>query len=272
MSSRSGVAMLLVLMTCTVLIVGATVIARTRTNSILSDQQALCGLRATRCLSVSHSAIITWLDEESTSVVIDPSKNTPAVAVLDDSFDVEGTTVLIRITAWDQQGMWPRNASELGLNPPGINGASFDHPPNLQQLQDAGMVFPTADRPDTIGGLWSTHNPWPTQSGRTRSQGTAAINVNTAPAPLLDQIMTQSDVGDLGALLQQRAAGEMATLSQSSRNAAGEELRLVSVSTVWAFRTQVTVGRIERAAWSVYANQGGQWRLVQRVMIDEPTN
>ena len=95
--------------------------------------------------------------------------------------------------------------------------------------------------------------------------------MNTAPQALLDQISARYDVGDLGMLIESRQQSEFVAMSQTVSNAEGEEIQLVSVSRVWAFRAQVAVGNVSRSVWSVYANQGGQWQLVQRTVIGEPS-
>lgn len=260
MISRRGVAMLLVVMTCTVLVVGVTIIARIRTTHAMTQQQASASIRVQQLLLESARPIFQWLDEDSRSVVIDLGTEAPMVGVLDDELMVDGQRVRIQITAWDQQGMWPGNSEELGLDPPQPRHTSDDR------------VFPSRARPGSAKGVLASHNPWPTRSGRTRSGATPTININTAPGMLLDQLRSGYPTGELDTLLGQRQSGDPVTVSKMLRSADGQELRLTGMSRVWSFRTQVSVNQMTMGMWSVYTNQGGQWRLAQRTMIDESTD
>lgn len=270
MKMRSGVAMLLVMMTCTLLIVGVVIVARARASTFLTQQQGVWQTDAGQLLSASEVPILSWLEEESKTVVFIPEAKSPFVEVLDDRFQIKQVPVEIQIIAWDQQGMWPRNAVELGFQPPFQLNAEFGTPPNLAQLPLNAHIYPTTEQPEAIGARIATHNPWPNSSGQTRSRGGVTINVNTAPMVLLEQIMDRFDVSDLDQLRQQRSEGKMARLPQTNRDANGREVRLVGVSRVWSFRVQVSVGQLTRGMWVVYINQGGQWKLAQRTMINEP--
>lgn len=262
--------MLLVLMVCTVMIVGVTIIARARASTAITTYQASELLRCDLLITASEKPILHWLEEQSSSVVIDPGSDAPAVDVHDSQFNLDDSVVKIEITGWDQQGMWPGNSDSVGLQPPVAPNQGLDMGYHLAHLESVTGVYPSRTVPDAIGGLVATHNPWPTRTGRARGRGIATINVNTAPQTLLDQISARYDVGDFNELLAKRSQGEFVATSQSARNAEGEEIRLASVSRVWSFRTQVTVGQVTRSVWSVYANQGGQWQLVQRTVIGEP--
>ncbi len=271
MSTRRGAAMLLVLMTCTVMIVGVTIIARAKTSAAITSLQAHRLVRCDQLIRASQQPILHWLDEVSSSATLDPDLGAPVVIVHDtETIDPDGR-VRIQLTAWDQQGMWPANSESLGLTPLVQPDQDLQMGYHLGSLEVDSVVYPSQSSPDTIGGLVATHSPWPTRSGRTRTRGTASINVNTAPQALLDQISARYDVGDLGMLIESRQQSEFVAMSQTVSNAEGEEIQLVSVSRVWAFRAQVAVGNVSRSVWSVYANQGGQWQLVQRTVIGEPS-
>ncbi len=270
MMVRRGAAMLLVLMACTALIVGVTIIARVQASAGIASSQASSLARCDQLITAAEQPIMQWLVERSGSSTVDPSLGSPIVKVQDDLLELDKALVRIQVTAWDQQGMWPRNSDQLGFTPPvsGIQLSEIGH--HLCRLQLDSGVFPTESEPTAIGGLVATHNPWPTRSRQTRRWGAASINVNSAPQALLNQISARYDVGDLSSLLDQRRLGERVEMSQIVRNAEGEEIQLVGVSRVWSIRTQVTVERVTRSVWSVYANQGGQWHLVQRTVIGEP--
>lgn len=269
MRSRSGVAMLLTLLASVVIIVGVTIIASVRTREHLTEVQSSDAMRSMQVLRESDRMILGWLNERSKSIVLPPEIDAPIVRVLDDSFTLGRRPATLQITGWDQQGMWPSNAEGLRLNLPlGIVGA-FSDLPNLDQPDTSSSRYPSLATPAAIGGVLATHNPWPSRAGQTRSRGTPAININTAPISLLMQAQSQYDVDDLGEIVQKRNQGSMATLDVTNRAATGQEIRFVSVSRVWSFRIEVTVGLVSRSCWCVYANQGGQWSLVQRMMIDE---
>lgn len=258
MNARRGVAMLLVVMTSTVLVVGVAILARTRTTLALTHRQTAASIRIQYLLLGSERPIFEWLGERARDVVVGPGTGAPVVGVLDEEFEIDGQRVRIRITAWDQQGMWPGNSDQLGLDPPEPRHGSADR------------VFPTSTQPDSTKGVLATHNPWPTRSGRTRSAAIPAININTAPGMLLEQLRAGYPTGDLDTLLEQRQTGARVTVSQTLRTPDGREVRLTGTSRVWSFRTQVSVNKTTLGMWSVYTNQGGQWRLAQRMMIDEP--
>lgn len=272
MSARRGMAMLLVLLTTVVIVVGVTIIARVRTDRVLASQQATRSASAMHIIGESDRVMRAWLHERSTSVVLPPEIDAPHVAVLDDTIDLWGKQVQVRIDAWDQLGMWPQTSDELGLSMPFTVKNTFQEFSNLDQLDVQGMTFPSRNRTTAIGGLWSTHNPWPARSGQTRTRGAAMINMNTAPMALLAQVADRFHPGELDQAMQQRAQGKMVTMTQSLQSAEGTNLRLVGVSMVWSFRVEVRVGSVIRSCWCIYANRGGQWALMQRIMIHEAEN
>ena len=193
------------------------------------------------------------------------------IAVSDDRMILGDQEVRVRITAWDQYGMIPRNAEELRID----FGKHTDIPwkdarfPGLDLSTQQSTIFPSRDRPAAMGGLHATHNPWPTRSGTTRSRSNAAININTAPVELIESVFRTFNLGDPSSIFEKRAQGELAAFTFSAQDARQVSVRLVSISRVWSFRVDVQTGTIHRSSWCVYSNQGGNWKLVQRIGIDD---
>ncbi len=271
MKAHRGIAMLIAIMTMTVLIAGITIIARMQTTDRLV---VLYGDQTTMAHDLIRSAeglIQSWLNEKAHEAVVDPVVNAPMIPVSDDQIMLDDQKVRIEITAWDQYGMIPRNADELNLNILGglempWNEARY---PGLDLSTKSSTVFPSREHPVALGGLNATHNPWPTRSGTTRSRNGAAININTAPAKLLEHLFSANNLGDPSEIFESRAQGKLATLSLSLQDARQMTVRLVIISRVWSFRVDVWIGRSRRSCWCVYANQGGLWKLVQRIGIDD---
>ena len=272
MSSRRAAAILLVLMTSTVLIVGVSIIARVYTTRAIASHQNHDLILCDQILSSAQESIRYWLEHQASTVVVDPVLGAPIVSCVDDSLGIEGLGTRVLISAWDQQGMWPENWAEIGLDPPAIADSVGGAVHHLGQFDSESRLYPDHLKPSMFGGVVATHNPWPARSGRTRSRGIASINVNTAPEMLINQLFAQFDLGNLDEIIEQRKRGKFIAMSQSARNQVGEEIMLVSVSRVWSFRTQVTVNQVTRSLWCVYANQGGQWQLVQRTVIGESSH
>ena len=271
MRAHRGIAMLIAIMTMTVLIAGVTIIARVQTTDRLVELHGDHMTMAHDLIRSAEGPIQSWLKEKAHEAVVDPVVNAPMIPVSDDQIVLNDQEIRIEITAWDQSGMIPRNADELGIDIEGSieipwNEARF---PGLDLSTQNSTVFPSREHPAALGGLNATHNPWPTRSGTTRSRNGAAININTAPTKLLEHIFTAYNLGDPSGIFDSRAQGEPATLSLRVQDARQMSVRLVSISRVWSFRVDVSIGRSRRSCWCVYANQGGRWKLVQRIGIDD---
>ncbi|MFG0312685.1 MAG: hypothetical protein ACF8LL_00660 [Phycisphaerales bacterium] len=268
MNSRRGGAMLLVLMASTVMIVGVSTLARAQSSSALAAIQASRLRLCHHLIAAAEEPTLYWLNERSGGVVTDPDQATPMVGVLDTQLDIDQAQVRIQITAWDQHGMWPRNCDALGISAAPMEEVSSSQS-GVSERGAGAQIYPTSRYPISRKSIRSTHNPWPTQSGRTRRGAYAAINVNTSPRELLEQLSALHGTGGLDELFERRSRGEFVTISQSTRGVNGGDVRLVSMSHCWAFRTQVTVDGVTRGIWSVYANRGGYWERVQREVIHE---
>lgn len=271
MRIRRGIALLLTVLTMTVLIVAVSIIARSRTTEALVASQAHRQVLADDLLQAAQVPIRRWLEEKASGGIVLPSSaSAPMTPVLDQTLRIGEIDAQIRVTAWDQQGMWPGNAREIGLRDgPGLVLPKAMTIAGLDAGTGSTKVVPASDHPDAPGGLVATHNPWPTRSGTTRSRAGAVVNVNTVPAPLLGQIYSLFNLGDPGEILDQRDRGQLAIVSLTSSDTRQMPIRLVSISRVWSLRIDARVGPLRRSCWCVYINQGGRWNLSQRFVIHE---
>jgi hypothetical protein len=229
----------------------------------------------------AETAITDWLTSESGAVVLTPDALSPMVAVLDDEWTVgDDTVVRVRITAWDQEGMAPLSmlagASPVRLGVPeearsAADGVDMTGMPGLDAFEGA---FPsTDDEQPALGALIATHNPLPDElaSGRrTRRSTPARLNVSTAPVDLIAAAMRAEQRGGLEQVLQARARGEQPNMSDAPRAGGSEaDLLLVNSSQTWSFRVDATVGNVERSWWTVWTRSGSEWKVVQRLVVDE---
>lgn len=266
--SRRGVAMLITLMTMTVLLAGIAIVAKIRVTNQLISMRTNDGMISMDLLDAAGTPIRRWLEEQAGSAVIGPDQPSSMILILDDTLTIEKQPIRVRIAAWDQSGMIPLNAEQLGLTLD-IKEIAWQgqSDPGLDQADQRASVFPSPERPNAVGGLVATHNPWPSRSGTTRSRSSAIININTAPAELLEECFSLFNLGDPSAIIEKRAIGEMAFYTTDIQDARQNQIRLVSISRVWSFRVDVWVGSTLRSSWSTYSNQGGNWRMVQRIGI-----
>lgn len=271
MNARRGVAMLIALLTMTVLIAGIAIIAKVQTTDRLIEMRSNDTTLTQDVFRVSDAPIQAWLEEQARSAVVDPEVIAPMIPISDEQMMLGDQPVRIRITAWDQYGMIPRNADELSIDFGIVEDTPWEDArfPGLDIGTEQASVFPSRERPAAMGGRYATHNPWPTRSGTTRSRAGTAININTAPIQLIESIFHTFNLGDPSSIIEKRAQGELATITLSAQNAKQVSVRLVSISRVWSFRVDVQIGTIQQSSWCVYSNQGGNWKLVQRIGIDD---
>jgi hypothetical protein len=275
MNTRRGVALLVTLMTMTVLFAGVAIIVTVRNTDAIISTHSLDELLVRDILRSSESPILLWLNNQSGEVVLDPESVAPVVSILNDELMIYEEALRLRITAWDQYGMIPLNADALGLdyalglNADEIPWIGSSHPGLDLVVEGVGRrgFVPSSENPDTVGGLVATHNPWPSRLGATRSRSVASLNINTAPRSLVEACYSAFNLGETETIFEKRFIGEQAVYTASVQDPQQDSLRIVSISRLWSFRTDVMVGTIRHSWWSTYARQGGSWRLVQRVGI-----
>jgi hypothetical protein len=266
--SRRGVAMVIALLTMMVVITSVAIIARVRTTHSLVRSDAARGIQINDLLSASDAPVRAWLADQAGSLTLPSDVDAPMVELLNDKVTIGRTEGSINISAWDQSGMYPRSSAEIGIETP------FDHvnwiDSALPGIDEAASraAFPSIKSPAAMGGMIATHNPWPSASGSTRARGGAQININTAPRPLIEAVFGRLNLGDPEWMFGLRDKAEMAFVTGQIVREDRLPIQIVSVSRVWSFRIDIELDTIRRSYWCVYANQGGNWRLVQRLVID----
>jgi hypothetical protein len=286
---RRGVAMLLVLGTLVVAVTACATLSSLAATAALSRRCAVRLQEADDLLRSADAPIVSWLNLQSSCVVLPPECDVPEVPVLFDAWTGGGVRVSIRITAYDQFGMLPAGLASSSLRlalPPAI----ADIASRITRLTAAGQIlgldtlaqeaeersvdlFPVpgdgsaSDGPagavdaskDAVGACIGTHN-----SGR-------LVNINTAPMRLVEATLRLAGRGGTEEIRRARAQGQAAIVPPPvSRTASEDTLSPVPSpgSHVWSFRIDASVGPVERSVWTVYSADSGQWGCVQRLVID----
>jgi len=114
-----------------------------------------------------------------------------------------------------------------------------------------------------------------------------AINVNTAPRPLLEAAARATGRDNVAGVMASRAKGRFVRLGALAKRDGAEPsvIQLVGSSDVWSFRIDVRVGPVQKSRWCVYVKKRtfrddngaheseqtvkylNQWECVQRLAI-----
>jgi hypothetical protein len=258
-----------------------------------------------------------WLVERSASAVAPVDAAIPAIGLVDETIRLdEGRMLLVRVTAFDQRGMlpwdaairsdpiasllservreavraahtagdvplgldlfplpteamdvlvWPSHASVLPADAPRSFGA-----PRVDASEGSGRIDRGAGDAgaDSIGSQIGTH-----------CRGRAAINVNTAPRPLiaLAEQLLQRSVWDKVALARAEGRavtdiGAASTVPVDLARSGGEDEStptLIVGSDVWSFRIDATLDAARSAWWVTYTRSDRGWVLAQRLRVLE---
>ena len=230
----------------------------------------------------AHIAILQWLHRDAARASVPIDAEQPRIQVLDDhwaSLDAERTQ-RVRITAWDQLGMLPlshlRASSPLSSVLPDdlrriAQSLAESQAPGLDQLEQGALArFPAYNAQDpAIGALVATHNPH--NSRRRARHDAGAINVNTAPLPLIEAAMRLNEHDGIDQVIEARSSGRLASVPGGSRTRDSLAPRLTAQSNAWSFRVDLASGPVHQSWWCVYLNDGSRWHLAQRLLIDDRT-
>lgn len=296
MRTRRGAALRLVLVALVLGVAAATVAAQALSTRLLAERTREGARIAERAVDAALVPVEEWLRTGSARVVLPPDAESPAVAVLDHAIALDGRTVRVRATAFDERGMlaWGlargsgalagalpsdvrsrlaaadlRKGEQAGLDLIAKDASRARFPP---QLGSAALSFggATSDRARTdatdavaIGALVATHG-----------DDDPAINVNTAPLELLRRAdrLAQRDVAD--AVAQARAGGRRFDAippapGRDGNDPASAGPRLVAESDLWAVRVDANAGGASSAWWTVWRRGERGWSVAQRIRITE---
>lgn len=326
-STRRGAALLIALATLIVAVTAAATVARVAATAGTHDRADQATRAADDLLLAVEQPILHWLETKSGSVVLPPDVDEPAVNILHDRLYVGEEQFDVTITAWDQCGMVSprllRSGSPVRSAVPGAVVQCVDRVEaptetvwgldlfmdEADDVPDRCAVFPRpavtapivfgeplaesgefdrpadAERPSAVGAWVATHG-----------QEAPRINVNTAPPEVLEAVMRLAGRGGLDQIITARQEGEPVSLGSlpEGHDREAHMPDLVSRSSAWSFRIDLTIGPWQRSWWVVYvyssssssgggrgAHSGGRahtsggrgrtdsWRCVQRLAITE---
>ncbi len=310
--SRRGAALLIVLGVLVLTIGALTTLVRLATTVAIERETGHAIAIADDLILQIDGPINAWL-EGADEVVLPPDVVAPVTHAFTHSWQNDGVSVRVDVTAIDQCGLIPLSARAgttlrstlpgdiaaviAGWQPPrnvplGIDLMRPRMPRSgeipLFPAMTTGPVTSFGESADTtaddevdaaetemalaIGSVLATHNEGP------------RININTAPAALLQAAMRDARLGGTESILAARSAGRAPALPQAPsvpgrrgarirRQPTARGLAIVSGSNAWAFRVDIEVDTISRSWWCVYQREsgrgsgGGSWRCVQRLVI-----
>jgi len=283
---------LIALATLVLVTSAATVLARTASTLRAERNAERWTAIADGLLRQADEVIGEWLEEKSSSIVLDPEVEMPAVSVLDDAWDLDGCRYHLTITAWDQCGLVPQELARGGsplrtVLPEQILRGMERSPGQASGLDVYGSpagspspypALPTsrptrfgdeAGREPSLGGESPSGEPPIGAYLATHAAGSPRINVNTAPIALVEQSLRfVGRGGSLEPIVAARSKGLLARVTDGAKDSRKGEsrLELVASSNAWAFRIDVRVGAVRRSWWAVYLNTSS-WSRVQRLSI-----
>ncbi|MDQ7012451.1 MAG: hypothetical protein Q9O74_00980 [Planctomycetota bacterium] len=280
-SQSRGIALLLVLATLVLAVTAATGLARVALAGRLHAETISEELRIDDLLHAVDDPILDWLHRHAGRATLPIDATSPRFTVVDDEFILDDLACRITITAFDQCGMVGQNSvhsTMAALLPPAAfdllaeTQTAWEQSPGLDllaasRLKDA-TVYPTREHTATpaLGALLATHNP-------PRANRPAVVNINTAPLALVRAVYAargMSKGGGIDAVIEARAAGRVTSPGAMTAPQQQSDLPVpVAMSTAWAFRIDITVGKTRRPWWCIYTDTGSNWERVQRLAITE---
>jgi hypothetical protein len=283
-TSRRAVALLIVLAVLLLVTSATSMLVRAAAIRQLHDRADRASLIADEMLDAAAMPIHRWLRDISTTVVLSPRAEVPAIIILDDRWTAAGLEHELLVTAWDQCGMVSfdsiRRARPLRLAVPSnvlaridstrsalMARTGLDELPGADSLTHEAGPYPSSPTgaqvrdEQAIGAFISMHHP-----------SAECINVNTAPMTLLEEAIRLAGRGGVESILAARRAGRTTSIGdlpvRTDRPPSQATIRLASASVAWGIRIDIRVGPIRRSWWAVYARQRRQrWECIHRVPI-----
>lgn len=250
-SHQRAAALILVLMTLLVILAWTTVATSRGMHIGLASVIDRDSRRADELLPRVDDLVTDWLAREADSIVLRQTL-TPATLIEDVAWSVGGHQYAVRLQAWDQCGMTPRQMT-------GSLGSTLDSATGLDDIADTtAAVFPRDVLDvDAIGSWMRIQDTMP-----------SAINVNTAPATLIRAALRDASLADTDRILRDRRAGRRTVINHLIETSTPDRIVLTDRSSVWSVRIDIRINAVVRSWWSVYRKRG-RWTCVQRLLIHE---
>lgn len=270
--TQRGVALILVL--ALLLAISATLGAlMTSARHARSDAEfTRLGLLAEDLVRASEPLVADWLERDSLRAVVPLDSDGPSIQCLSKQWTSGTDRCSLMLTAWDQLGMAPYG---IPSSHPLARSLSQDDKRvldsdefSLAHLSDpANPVYP-AGQPERnrLGGRIATHRLQ--QLNQRTASNTPIININTAPAPLLQTALTLAQRTDFEAIAKARQQGKFSP-APPTRAGDGAFVTLTSSSPLWVIRVDASVETVTRSWWTVYGSTGGEWVILSRHEIAE---
>lgn len=280
---RSGAALLVVLAAVVLTTTVLSTLAATAHRRHAARTASLDSELAADLLRQADALANRWLTDTSASIVLPPESPSPRVHLPAHELALAGKTVTITLTAFDQHGMVPSQAStSLGSTLPvgiqALHAQMIDRrarePYGLDQIAafiPAGSqqrAYPCARLDDqhalqlAAGELLATHGGTPRP----------AINPSTAPIPLVAAALREAGLGGLEHVIEARSNGRPVPLGRLivlGDDGGERTIELVPSSRCWAVRTDLTIGSHRQSWWSIWQRGGSGWTMSQRLRITQ---
>lgn len=275
--TRSGVALLVVLVAVSVALAGLT--AALGLSQATRHAQHARGVddQLVDLALAGESLARRWIAAGGATMVLDPDRPRAGILVVDDRIIVsERGDALVRVEIYDAWAGLPGHlvgpAGALATLKPARWGA-VTIPPSaaggpghasdlLARIRGIGSLprFPDPRDPARTG-LALAHWLAPHSDGR--------VNVNTAPPSLLQGLIERAGRGDARTMLERRRRGERVTLQHRRIDARDEHgFQLVDRTACWNARIDVRWAGQHRAWWVVFAATEAGLLRIQRHAID----
>jgi len=268
MKARHGIALLLVLGT---LVIVTSALGLLTLASGQSHRAASIATRERQISDLLRSAeplVQEWLGSQSARAVVGPDAVEPKVVVAEIAWQKHGRETSLRIAAWDLHGMVPSETSSssplwLAVGDE-FRDRDYEGVSTLMDLPDS-PAHPSVTESTTAIGSQIAVKPMRTR----RSASSLAININTAPRPLLEAALRLAQRGDIATIIEARAQGRPSPAPPPGERQQKALVRLAGRSTLWAVRVDAETHGVARSWWTVYESRHGTWEIIERHAIGE---
>lgn len=275
-NARDGLALLLVLVALVAIGSAAGVLlgamTRSQTDALIAREECLLdGLR-----TAGESCSLDWLGRSAATAALPPEGG--GLTILDAGWEVDATRVGLRIVAYDRLGMLPHDLATPGgplqaaVDPVLRRHLLARQPPAPGSADEllAWIEVPAGWRrfPDPRTGAADR-----CLATRVAPDGDGRINLNTAPAELLEAAFAALRLDGAAPVLQRRrhagASGLPDGWATTASSAANLGVRLVTTSDRWSFLLTARAGAVVSSWWLVATGNPDGGAIVLRHAVVE---